>query len=80
MAAGRKATQNLDLHRIAEWVLVALGSVVSYALTQGVSHIQAMGKSVEELNRNLAVIVERVGAHDRLLSKHEDEIEALKKR
>lgn len=76
----RKPAPQIDLHRIAEWVLIAIGSLVSYVLTQGVQHISSMGKSVEELNRNLAVIVERIGTHDKLLSRHEDEIEALKKK
>jgi hypothetical protein len=67
------------VQKLLEFAVVALVTFVASLISQGVGHIQKMGESIEGLNRNMAVIVERVAMHDAKLVRHESEIEGLKK-
>lgn len=64
--------------RMIEFAVVALGTFTASLISQGVGHVQKMGESIESLNRNMALIVERVSIHDQKLVQHESEIERLK--
>jgi hypothetical protein len=67
------------VQKLLEFSVVAVITFVASLISQGVGHIQKMGESIEALNRNMAVIVERVSMHDAKLVRHENEIEVLKK-
>jgi hypothetical protein len=67
------------VQKLLEFAVVAVATFVAALISQGVGHIQKMGESIESLNRNMAVIVERVSMHDAKLVRHETEIEVLKK-
>lgn len=67
------------IQKVIEFAVVAVGTFVASLISQGVSHIQKMGESIEGLNRNMAVIVERLAMHDAKLVQHESEIETLKR-
>jgi hypothetical protein len=67
------------VQKVIEFAVVAVGTFVASLISQGVGHVQKMGESIEGLNRNMAVIVERVAMHDAKLVQHESEIAVLKK-
>lgn len=67
------------VQKMIEFAIVAVITFVASLISQGVGHIQKMGESIEGLNRNMAVIVERVAMHDQKLVQHESEIETLKR-
>lgn len=79
----KKASSSIQVsdivQKMIEFAIVAVITFVASLISQGVGHIQKMGESIEGLNRNMAVIVERVAMHDQKLVQHESEIETLKR-
>lgn len=67
------------VQKLIEFAIVAVGTFVASLISQGVGHVQKMGESIESLNKNMALIVERVSLHDAKLVQHESEIESLKR-
>ena len=57
-----------------EWVFKAIISGVSLYVAR---EMKEMRKSVEQLNVNVAVVIERQSSHERRLDNHDDEIKDL---
>lgn len=79
----RKPPVTIDssiLQKLMSWALIALATFLANVVSTGVSHIQAMGGSVEKLNANILVIVERLQQHKDTLDRHEGEIGELKRK
>lgn len=61
----------MDWPAVAQWLFYgALGGIALYVARS----IERMRESVESLNVNVAVIVERVESHDKRISKLEEEL------
>lgn len=65
----------MDFQKFVEWTFYSLlGGMAVYVVHQ----ISELTNSVVELNKNLAVILEKMLWHDKMLDKHDAEIENLK--
>lgn len=67
------------LQKVLSWALIALATFLANVVSTGVDHIRTMGSSVEQLNANILVIVERLQQHKDTLERHEGEIGELKR-
>ena len=67
------------LSRLVGWGLVAVGGVLIQLVSQGVHHVQTMGDSIIELNKNIAVIIERLSIHEKTLERHDQQLLEIQK-
>ena len=63
--------------RITSWIVVGLAALMASLIDSGVDHMRRMSDSVNELNKNIAVIIERLSTHEKMLTQHESEIQEL---
>jgi hypothetical protein len=61
----------------ADFVQWVFYGVIGGSTVYGVSILQKMGKSIEQLNVNVAVLLERTNFHERQIEKHDDRISKL---
>ncbi len=50
----------MDMKFLLEWVFASLASLISVLLAAATRELQMVRKSVEQLNVNVAVVIERV--------------------
>lgn len=62
----------MSFHRFKEWAFLGL-------LTAGLYILWDMKKSVENLNEKVATVIERSMWHEKIINRHEDQINALLK-
>lgn len=65
--------------KAATWAVVAVGTLLANILSSGVDYVKRLSDSVNDLNRNIVVILERLGTHDKKLERHEWDIEEIKR-
>ena len=66
----------MEFAKFIEW---AFYGIVSGSAVYAVSMLGKITRSIEKLNINVAVIVEKISGHEKILDRHEIEIVQLKK-
>lgn len=67
------------INKAATWAVVAVGTLLANILSSGVDYVKRLSDSVNDLNKNIVVILERLGTHDKKLERHEWDIEEIKR-
>ena len=73
-----KLTKAEILSKLSGWATVFVGTFVAHLVSSGVDYMKHLSESVTQMNQNVVAILERVGSHDKTLSRHEVEIEDLR--
>jgi hypothetical protein len=58
-----------SFHDFVQW---SFYGVITLIATTGVSSLIALRKAVEDLNRNVAVVISRLDFHEKRLDRHEE--------
>lgn len=64
----------MDFAQFVEWVFYGL---ISGCFVYGVSILKNLNKSIETLNIQIAVIIEKISNHEKRLDKHDEQIDKL---
>lgn len=64
----------MDFAQFVEWVFYGL---ISGCFVYGVSILKNLNKSIETLNIQIAVIIEKTSNHEKRLDKHDEQIDKL---
>lgn len=62
--------------QIVQWIVQGCIGIIASVAVKQLSHI---AQSIEELNRNVAILLERTASHERILTRHESELDFLRR-
>lgn len=66
----------MEFKQFIEWVFYG---VIGGSSIYGVKILASLKNSVDELNKQVAIIIEKTTWHEKWLERHDDEIRTLKK-
>ena len=65
----------MQFNQFVEWVFYG---ILSGCFIYGVSILKDLNKSIETLNNQIAVVIEKVTWHEKWLERHDGEIQVLR--
>lgn len=65
-----------DISQALQWVFMA---VISAGITFSTKFLQGLSRSVAELNRQIAVVLERIGRHEKDIERLDGRIDQIEK-
>jgi len=66
----------VEFTQFVQWVFYG---VIGSATVYGVSILASLKNSINELNKQIAIVIEKTTWHEKWLERHDDEIRILKK-
>ena len=66
-----------DTIELALGIAAFFGSIFSFFFWLIYSKFGAMTESVDALNKNVAIVIEKVSFHEKILDRHEEQIQKL---
>ena len=67
----------MDFHQFMEWAFLG---IISFASLYAVTILAALKKSIDQLNIKIAEVIEKSSWHEKWLTRHDIEIQDLKKK